>query len=86
METLIKYSKIQDAEKIMSVTEIKSELEKMTNSEKRIVIEIATKLIHDETSGKHRLSLEEKRAKLGKSAEIMLSEYLNNKDLTTLIT
>lgn len=64
----------------MSVIEIESELEKMSNSERRVVVEIATKLIHGKTSGKRRLSLEEKRAKLGKSAEIMLSEYLNNKD------
>lgn len=61
----------------MSVVEIENELEKMTNSERRIVIEIATKLIN----GKRRLSLEEKRAKLRESAEMMLSEYSNDKDL-----
>lgn len=62
----------------MSVVEIENELEKMTNSERRIVIEIATKLIY----GKRRLSLEEKRAKLRESAEMMVSEYTNDKDLT----
>lgn len=52
----------------------------MTNSERRLVIEIATELIY----GKRYLSLKEKRAKLKDSAEMMLSEYLNNKDLTAL--
>ena len=68
----------------MSVIEIESELQKMTNTERLFVIEIATKLIGRDASGKRRLSLEEKRAKLRQSAEIMLSEYTNNKDLTTL--
>jgi hypothetical protein len=68
----------------MSVVEIENELEKMTNTERRIVIEIATKLIYGETSGKRHLSLEEKRAKLNNSAEIMFSEYVNDKDLTAL--
>lgn len=68
----------------MSVVEIENELEKMTNTERRIVIKIATKLIYGETSGKRRLSLEEKRAKLNNSAEIMISEYSNDKDLTAL--
>ncbi|CAN5744881.1 hypothetical protein BH20ACI4_BH20ACI4_22980 [soil metagenome] len=61
----------------MSVVEIENELEKMTNSERSIVIEIATKLIY----GKRRLSLAEKRAKLRESAEMMVFEYANNKDL-----
>jgi len=64
----------------MSVVEIEQELEKMTNSERKIVIEIATKLIY----GKRRLLLEEKRAKLRESAEMMFSEYANDKDLTAL--
>lgn len=68
----------------MSVVEIKNELEKMTNAERRIVIEIATKLIHAEQ--KRRLSLDEKRARLKKSAEIMLSEYKNDRELTVLTT
>ena len=62
----------------MSLVEIENELEKMTNSERRVVVEIATKLIY----GKRHLSLEEKRAKLKESAEMMISEYSHNKDLT----
>ena len=68
----------------MSVIEIESELQKMTNTERLFVIEIATKLIRGEMNGKRRLSLEEKRTKLRKSAEIMLSEYTNDKELTAL--
>jgi hypothetical protein len=68
----------------MSVVEIEHELEKMTNAERRIVIEIATKLIVKDSSENRRLSLEEKRAKLRESAELMLSEYTNDKDLTAL--
>jgi hypothetical protein len=71
-------------EKIMSVIEIESELQKMTNAERLFVIEIATRLIRGEMNGKRPLPLEEKRAKLKKSAEIMLSEYKNDKDLTAL--
>ena len=66
----------------MSVIEIESELEKMTNKERFFVIEIATKLIRGELNGKRRLSLEEKRAKLSQSAKLMVSEYKTNKDLT----
>ncbi len=68
----------------MSVIEIECELQKMTNNERFFVIEIATKLIRGEMNGKRRLSLEEKRAKLRQSAEIMVSEYKTNKDLTAL--
>ncbi len=68
----------------MRVIEIESELEKMTNSERLFVIEIATKLISKDINGKRRLSLEEKRAKLRQSAEAMLPEYKNNKELTAL--
>ena len=68
----------------MSVTKIENELEKMTNEERFFVIEIATRLIRREMSGKPKLSLEEKRAKLRRSAEIMLSEYQNDKELTAM--
>ncbi len=68
----------------MSVIEIESELQKMTNSERLFVIEIATKLIGKDMIGKRRLSLEEKRAKLRQSAEMMVSEHKTNKDLTAL--
>ena len=68
----------------MSVIEIESELQKMTNKERFFVIEIATKLIRGEMNEKRRLSLEEKRAKLSQSAELMVSEYKTNKNLTAL--
>lgn len=68
----------------MSVVEIKNELEKMTNAERLIVIEFAVNLINKETNGKRQSTLDEKRAKLKKSAEVMLSEYKNDKDLTAL--
>jgi hypothetical protein len=51
---------------------------------KMSVIEIERKLIRGEMNGKCRLSLEEKRAKLRQSAEMMVSEYKTNKDLTAL--
>ena len=68
----------------MSAIEIENELAKMTNQERFFVIEIATKLIRREMGSRPKLSLEEKRAKLRKSGEIMLSEYLMDKELTTL--
>jgi len=68
----------------MSVTEIENELAKMTNQERFFVIEIATKLIRREMGGKPQFSLEEKRAKLKKSAEAMLPEYQNDKELTAM--
>ena len=68
----------------MSVIEIEKELVKMTNQERFFVIEIAAKLIRKETTGKLKLSLSEKRAKLRQSAEIMLSEYRTNKELTAM--
>ena len=68
----------------MSVIEIENELVKMTNQERFFVIEIAAKLIRRETTGKSKLSIAEKRAKLSYSAEIMLSEYETNKELTEM--
>jgi hypothetical protein len=66
----------------MSIAEIQTELKKMTNSERLFVIEIATKLVRGTIGEQPKLSLEEKRKKLKSSAESMLSEYVNNKDLT----
>ncbi len=60
----------------MSVAEIETELKKMTNTERLFVIEIATKLVRRESSTK--------KEKLKQSAEIMLSEYTDHKDLTNL--
>jgi len=68
----------------MSVVEIESELQKMTNTERLFVIEIATKLIGKDMNGKRRLSLEEKRARLRQSAEMMATEYKTDKELTVL--
>jgi hypothetical protein len=68
----------------MGVATIENELGKMTNAERLVVIEIAHKLIHGETNGKLRFSLDQKRAKLKKSAELMLAEYVENKKLTEM--
>ena len=68
----------------MGVATIENELGKMTNAERRVVIKIANKLIHGETNGKRKLSLDEKRARLKRSTEVMLVEYAENKKLTEL--
>lgn len=60
----------------MSVIEIESELKKMTNEERLVVIEIATKLVRREFSTK--------KKRLKQSAEIMLSEYANDKEVTAM--
>ena len=60
----------------MSVAEIETELKKMTNAERLFVIEIATKLVRRESSTREE--------NLKRSAEIMLAEYTNDKDLTNL--
>jgi hypothetical protein len=68
----------------MSITEIENELKKMTDSERSVVIEIATKLIHRDSHTKVGVSLAEKRAQLKRSAEIMLPEYKTDNELTGL--
>ncbi len=60
----------------MSVAEIESELKKMTNEERLFVIELATKLVRREFSTK--------KERLKRSAEIMLPEYANDKELTAM--
>ncbi len=60
----------------MSVVEIENELKKMTNEERLFVIEIATKLVRREFSIK--------KERLKRSAEIMLSEYRSDKELTAM--
>lgn len=62
----------------MSVVEIENELKKMTDDERLFVIEIATRLVRRDSSTK--------KEKLKRSAEIMLAEYRNNKNLTDLTT
>jgi hypothetical protein len=68
----------------MSVVEIERELQKMSNAERLVVIELATKLVRETMQGKARLPLAEKRRKLKASGEIMLAEYANNPELTAL--
>lgn len=68
----------------MSVLEIERELQRMSNAERLIVIELATKLVRGTLLDKPQLSLAEKRERLTTSAEIMLSEYLHNSELTAL--
>jgi hypothetical protein len=68
----------------MSVVEITNQLKQMSNAERLIVIEIATKFLRDELDSPIKLSRAERRKKPKKSAEIMLSEYQNNKELTDL--
>ena len=62
----------------MSVAEIETELKKMTDDERLFVIEIATKLVRRKSSTK--------KERLKRSAEIMLSEYGDDKHLTDLTT
>jgi len=64
----------------MSIVEIENELEKMTDKERYIVIDIATKLIR----GGGRPSLSDRRAKLKTSADIMKTEYAHDPDLIDL--
>lgn len=61
----------------MSVVEIENELEKMSDAERLIVIEIATKLIRknlDNKTSPKKLSLEE-------AAELLRNDYLNDPEL-----
>jgi hypothetical protein len=67
----------------MSIIEIENELEKMTDKERFVVIEIATKLIRGDPEAKNR-KLTEKRAQLKRSAEIMLPLYSHDRELTSL--
>ncbi len=65
----------------MSVLELTEELKKMSNADRLLIIEAATKLVRreigntDKKNVRRKLSLEE-------SAELMRDEYLNNKELT----
>jgi hypothetical protein len=68
----------------MSVAEIENQLEQMSNNERLIVIEIATKLLQNNLNIEQNDPLAEMRSKLKRSAEIMESEYLNNEELTAV--
>lgn len=68
----------------MSVATIENELGTMTNTERRAVIGFAAKLLAGDAKDKSRLSVEEKRAKLKVSAEMMFAEYSSNDNLVEL--
>lgn len=68
----------------MSVTEIERELKRMTNAERLFVIEIASQLVRGTLKNDSNLSLADKRQRLKKSAEIMLSEYAHDEELTAM--
>ncbi len=68
----------------MDVAMIENELGNMTNTERQVVIEIATRLIRGKTNVKPNTSLDIKRSGLRRSAEIMHDEYLDNKSLTEM--
>ena len=63
----------------MSVVEFTDELKRMSNADRLLIIEAATKLVRNEIenkkTGNKKLSLEE-------SAKLMRDEYLSNKELT----
>lgn len=64
----------------MSVSEFTEELKKMSNAERLLIIEAATKLVRYEI--KNTSKIVEKKLSLKESAELMREEYLNNKELT----
>lgn len=66
----------------MSVSTIESELLKMTDPERQRVINVATRLMSGKKTKISRSTLEENRARMRKSAELMLEHYLNDKELT----
>lgn len=68
----------------MSVATIENELGTMTNTERLAVIGFATKLLAKDANGKPKLSVEEKRAKLKESAEMMFAEYSSNDELVEM--
>lgn len=65
----------------MSVIEIESQLKKMSNSDRLAVIVIADRLVRKSGRSKS-AGAAQRHSKLRKSAEIMLSEYCNDKELT----
>ena len=68
----------------MSVIEIERELRKISNAERLGVIELATKLVRGTLPDKPQPSLAEKRRRLKSSAQITLSEYAHDHELTAL--
>jgi len=66
----------------MSVLELTKELKQMSNADRLLVIETATKLIRSEITNEEKSS--PKKLSLKESAELMRDEYLNNRELTIL--
>ncbi len=64
----------------MSVIEIENELKKMSDTQRLMVIEVATSLIRKNIAGKEsgeKLSLEE-------AAELLYEDYLHDEELTAV--
>jgi hypothetical protein len=66
----------------MSISEITSELKKMSNAERLVVIEIATKLVRGEMEDTTKELPAKKKLSLRESAELMRDEYLSDEELT----
>lgn len=64
----------------MSVLELTKELQKMSNADRLLIIEVATKLVRREIEDEKKLPT--KKLSLKESAELMRDEYLNNRELT----
>lgn len=64
----------------MSVLELTKELKQMSNTDRLLIIEVATKLVRNEIKGDKKSPT--KKLSLRESAELMRDEYLNNRELT----
>lgn len=64
----------------MSVIEIENELKKMSNTQRLLVIEIATSLIRKNIAGKE----SEKKLSLEEAAEMLYEDYLHDEELTAV--
>jgi len=64
----------------MSVLELTEELQQMSNADRLLVIEVATKLVRSEIQDEKKSPT--KKLSLRESAELMRDEYLNNRELT----
>ena len=64
----------------MSVIEIENELKKMSNTQRLLVIEIATSLIRKNIAGKE----PEKKLSLEEAAEMLYEDYLHDEELTAV--
>jgi len=64
----------------MSVLELTKELQQMSNADRLLIIEVATKLVRNEIKDEKKSPT--KKLSLRESAELMRDEYLNNRELT----